>query len=206
MREEFKNSFDHRWLQMPWGGNSILYTAEYAALAFNTPDALTKEQADMAIMSFLLTAVNELPSGESFSHDDMTAVVCLSKLYDLKYHKNVDMHKLDIIHRLHPRDIIFYLYSLGGIYKLISYPFLWIPMICMIESVFNHTYKTINGKAILATDGALLTFLRLATFKLPITKFFVKLCIRGMKWSDYFLIYFGLNHPNYILAKEVENE
>lgn len=203
MREEFKSFFDHRYLCRPWGGNSILYTAEYAALAAQSPDRLASQQAYVASSCFIQTAILELPSGESFSHDDMTALVCLAKQYGFDF-SEFKLHQIDTRSRLHPRDIIFYMYAAGGIYRALAYPLLPILTICMVESVLNKTYKTINGVKVLATDGALLTFLRLHTFKFPITKFLVDLSLKfhKMKWSDYFLTYFGPDHPNYILSEE----
>lgn len=203
MRDEFKPYFDHRYLCRPWGGNSILYTAEYAALSSSTTDRLHRIHAIIAYNCFIQSAILELPTGESFSHDDMTALVCLNNQYDLDT-DITRLHKIDTRSRLHPRDIIFYMYAAGGLYSVLVYPLLPILTICMVESVLNKTYKTIDGVKVLATDGALLTFLRLHTFNFPITKLLVDLSLKfhKMKWSDYFRTYFGPDHPNYILSKE----
>jgi hypothetical protein len=199
MNQYDKGFFNHEWLMQPFGENPILYTAEYAALTH--PNAFSADKAKIAIESLLNKERDgfEAVKGEPFSHDNMTAVVCLSKLYNLSYHTKFFWKHW--WRRAHPRDWIFYLSLKEGIIGRIAGLFMFIPSMCMIYGLLFDHYKIIDGQRVLATDGKLLTYLRLSCCtSLKLTQ---KLChailrYRKVNWSDYFKIYFGQQHPNYI--------
>lgn len=71
---------------------------------------------------------------------------------------------------------------------------------------FDH-YKNIDGARILATDGKLLTWMRLyGNNNLYLTKKVIELImkLRNKRWNDYFLVYFrDPNHPNVILSRNI---
>lgn len=202
--------------------NGILFTAEYWTLR-NMISPLTdseKKHIDRIIRHHFRTdnkgrtyfTKNPNSDGTHFSHDNKTAMTCLSKLAGLDYHKKVywgDFY-YNWTDRLHPRDIIFYNYTKGGIRMLLAAPFMFIHMIIMVISCIQD-YKIRGENKILKTDGKLLAWLKINTFCLPVTKFFCNLAIRHNKefknWVNIFAIYFKRNdHPNNIAARNVYGE
>jgi hypothetical protein len=197
MKNEFATFFDDDYLMSPFGPNGILFTAEYCLLSDKD---LTALQVDQVIGVYYDRKTDSFFDSDGFqiSHDNYTAIMCLSKLYNLNYHKRFRLgHQC-----LHPRDLFFYCWISEGFWHYVGLLFLWVPFLCMIESVLNTTYKTIDGHQVLETDGKLLTWLRINTFNMPLTK---KLCDKIVKWKNYsykffFSVYFKPDHPNAILA------
>lgn len=208
MRSAFSPYFDKQYLLSPGGENGILFTAEYATMAKETNDKLFIAQATAALWSQIQN-LNELelkrfPGNTRYSHDNMTGLVCLSKLTGTSIHKSYFW--TDWWYRCHPRDVVFYLHAKGGIWEALMLPFLWILSLCMIVSVGWSTYKQIDGKQVLATDGMLLTWLRLNSFKFPLTEVICNYIVKKKygNWQPIFSIYFkDPAHPLNVLTKEL---
>jgi len=202
--------FDSNGLLYPAGENGILFTAEFARLMRNFTGMNINDLVIKAIKSQMLSD-NEFRASdtplEPWSHDNHTAVVCVSKQMNLEYHKKTLGYKGFWRTALHPRDFVFYHYAKGGLSSVIAWFFLWIPMITMIITCLQD-HKTRNGVKILKTDGKLLTWLRLQTFFMPITRFLCNLAIKHNKefrsWKNCFAIYFkDPKHPNNDFKGEV---
>lgn len=196
--------FDDRGMLGPHGMNDILYTTEFSTLTKETPNEISQDSAQHLIDyhyflgRFLLNSDRTSP----ISHDNYTGLVCLSMIHELQFHKNMRFGH----HCWHPRDLFFYMWLTKGFWHWIGLLFLWVTSICMIESVLNTTFKTINGVDVLETDGKLLTWLCLNSTNVPITKW---ICDRIAKkkfggYSQFFEIYFGKSHPNYQLISSKE--
>lgn len=198
MKEEYKKYFDNDFLMEPHGSNDLIFTCQYDILTkdISPSDSLTNDQLRRSLYTFINKELTE------DSHDNHDAAICVSKRSVLTYHKQYKFGKF----MLHPRDFIFYGWVTGGFFGLLFLPFLWISTICMIESVLNTTYKTINGVQVLETDGKLLTWMKINTFNLPVTKFICDFIVKR-KYNGYKLFfdtYFkDPHHPNRILAGEL---
>ena len=198
--------FDKDNLIAPFGENGILFAAEYFRLRkMNNVDLPTdKEKAMKAIQSQQksFTWLQAL-DGEPNSHDNHTAITSLSYQFGLDYHKQYFYR--DWTHRIHPRDIGYYLYLRFGAKKYLS--FLLVPtIISMIISCRYYIEK--NGYP--ATSTKLLTWLRIETLDMKITR---KICTYMINksfgsWYELFNIYFrkDQNHPIVIQAKKLYNE
>jgi hypothetical protein len=178
----------------PHGMNDILYTAEYFALCRTKP------------IMHIITLIHQHLSRDDkwtnsdgttpISHDNMTAIVCLEKLIGGR-----------ILFRpehayWHPRDFVFYAWNSNSrFWRIFGGSLLWITSLCMIWSVLVDRYKNIDGKMVLATDGKLLTWLRLECTHMPITKWICdKIVKKRSGWKHYFQVYFGEDHINSRLA------
>lgn len=193
--------YNQDFLVGPYGEDQILYTAEYAQL-LNNKNEYTGFMAGRAISTSLIN--EELPVTNKWSFDMHYGMVCLSKQYDFVYHKRFWWGQIHYL--LVPRDLILFAFATEGIFHYLSLPFLWIASLWMILGLSISSYKTINGKQVLATDFDLITRLYLNTFNMPITK---KICdyIAKNKYGGYNLLietYFGLAHPITLLTNKKE--
>lgn len=155
--------FNDEWKMEPYGENGILFLAEYLAIR-NFPWEW-KRRVIKAIEEYKDVDGNWRVKGEAdLSHDNFTAIVCLSFNYGLSYHKNI--YRRDLVHcMLHPRDFIFYNIVSGVSLAWVFYPF---ALLAMMHSCYSD-FKVRNGNKMLKTDGKLLTWLRCKSFNLPIT-------------------------------------
>ena len=204
MRKEDEKWFDEGFGMSPYGENRILFTAEY--LAFYKFPAEYKDK----VISLIEEQIDE--NGEfttenngDISHDNRTAIVCLSRNYGLDYHKKV--FKKSLVHSmLHPRDFIFYCYAAGGLLGIIGTILYPIALLAMMHSCYSNT-KIRNGVRYLKTDGKLLTWLRCKSFKLPLTAKICTFIIDKNKefigWKEVFRVYFqDAGHPHNRMPKE----
>ncbi len=206
MRNEFKPFFKDNFRMASFGMNECLYSTEFLFLGGLDQSALEDlEQLYFAssLYNYQFTLKGIIINSDKtipVSHDNMTALTCLTSRYEFNKPKFSPEHAY-----WHPRDFFFYAYMNGtGLIKAFGFLFSWVTSICLIYSILFDSYKTINGQQILATDGKLLTFLVINTGKYNLTKAVCEFILRrkDKKFADYFLVYFGDQHPNYILAKE----
>ena len=162
--------FDDNYLLYPFGENGILFTSEFFTLKkllgrLSERDKFLAKQAieSQRVSPSEFRAISE----EINSHDNHTGIVCLSYLVGFDYHKRFFWKHW--WRRIHPRDIVFYLYLKGGLSRSIASLLMWIPSLAMIISCAQN-YKVRNGRRILKTDGKLLAWLRFNTIKMPITE------------------------------------
>ncbi len=196
MRPEFESYFFDDGRMAPHGMNDIVYSTEFLYLG----GQLTFLQENKLYSSHILNGLVNSDNTAPISHDNLTALTCLSLLISLPGPRFSPEHAY-----WHPRDFFFYAYMNGtGLIKAFGFLFSWVTSVCLIYSIIFDSYKTINGQQVLATDGKLLTFLVINTGKYNLTKAVCEFILKrkGKKFADYFLIYFGDQHPNYILAKE----
>lgn len=203
--------FDENGLLGPHGENDVVFTAEYYTLVLlhskNNP--MMKEnlrgKLSSAIES-LLTAKSNFVSrdeGQPWSHDNHTAVIAVSQIFGLNYHTKF-FYK-GWWRRVHPRDLIFYIHSLGGIWSILMLPFIPLLSLIMILGA-TPSYKNIDGQQVLATDGKLLSWLRLQTGNYPLTKRVYDSIIKEHygSWNLIFKTYFKeLDHPNRLYAEKI---
>lgn len=196
MLREDKDYFDKDYGMAPHGENFVLFTAEYCRLVQMRGYNITKEANVDKAHHVIETALADM--NDYLSHDNMTAIVCLSKQFGLHYHEKY-RHR-DWMRRLHPRDIIFYLYAKGSVIGKILLP---LSIISMLWAVFHK--QITNG--VLDTDGKLLTWLRIETFDLKKTRRMAEFILKwrhNKRWNDIFDIYFtDPNHPNRRHARRI---
>lgn len=191
--------FDENGLMAPFGENSVLFAAEYLTLVRNESEELRKEHARSAIAAVYRGDERfEAVKGEKWSHDNHTAVVCLSKVMGFEWHKS--LYPKHIMTMIHPKDFIFYAYAAGRWYSPIAFCLLWITSIAMIISCFQ-TYKVRNGVKIIKSDGKLLAWLRCQAFDMKVTWFFCKIMLTLNKqfgnFQNCFNMYFtDPEHPS----------
>lgn len=189
--------FDEFFMMQPQGENGILFSAEYARLQkiANNID-IPKHKIRVAIDRALFET-----KGHPLSHDNMTAIVCLSKQFSLEYHKSY-AHR-DFARRLHPRDISFYLICMGGIARFFG---MLLSPILVISMVYACWHKK-QSMGVLDSDGKILAWLRIETLNLSLLRYICKKVLKfrhGLDWSDIFDIYFrDEKHPNRRLAKRI---
>ncbi|HLD91128.1 MAG TPA: hypothetical protein VI911_08965 [Patescibacteria group bacterium] len=198
------------------GENSMLYTFEYILLfklcyGFNCHEYLTFTEA-MDKCELSKGVFKQHPTNiDSMSHDNLTSMVCYSKLFNKKYHKDI----WDEIKRqgyfkydnqtpdkptkwLHPRDTIYY-----GILNnnVICYMFIPILFIMMLVSMFEEKESTC---------GKILWFIRIYSsnnlfFKLffkPIYDIILRVQYGKNPLQQLFSIYFKeVNHPIHYLTR-----
>ena len=192
-----KKWFDKNHLMAPYGENGILFLAEY--LAANDFPEEWRERVIVAIGAYRNEDGRWITKGESdLSHDNFTAIVCLSANYGLDYHKSV--WRKDLVHcMLHPRDAIFYASMSHISLRILLLPLYLIPLLAQFVSCWT-TWKVRGENRMLKTDGKLLTWLRCKSFKMPFTSW---ICSRTIKrnadfgsWKKCFNIYFrDAEHP-----------
>lgn len=194
------NWFDENGLMNPYGENGILFTTEYLALKSRTKIDVGAEIKARDAINFILTKnrkdIRWTDGDGTWSHDNHTALVCASKILNMKLHKKFFYYQW--WRRAHPRDFIFYMWASGGLLGLIGFSLLWIHTIIVVITCLS-TKKAKNGA--LDTDGKLLAWLRTRSFNMPITKFLIDKAIQKNRaagsWKKVFQIYFGdPNHPN----------
>lgn len=202
MIKNYDDYFDSNWHMKPYGENGVLFTAYYLALQ-NFPIE-HRSHAKKAIEAHKRADGGWYSVQDpNMSHDNMTAVVCLSRAYNLEYHKQPSLISLRTM--LHPRDLIFYHLIAEKFYS----PLLWLLYpICFMAQLVSclSKYKVRNDQKILKTDGKLLTWLRIKTLKLRVTNIFCKLALKLNRdfgsFQNCFKMYFGLDHPNSTMPKE----
>ena len=182
--------FDKNWLMSPFGENGILFLAEYLA-SKNFP-AEWRERVIVAIEAYRRNDEWITMGEDDLSHDNFTAIVCLSHNYGLSYHKSV--WRKDLVHcSLHPRDFIFYASMSNVALRVLLLPFFIIPFLAMMVSCWT-TWKVRGDNRMLKTDGKLLTWLRCKSFKMPVTSWVCSMIIKWNSnfgsWKDCFRIYF----------------
>lgn len=198
MRNEFKPYFNENNMLAPHGMNDILYTAHFQALTNYFSKGEIKTLLDLHKKD--REYVNSDFAGP-ISHDNFTAFICLSKLVSLPKHDFKPEHAW-----WHPRDFIFYSYTSNNkVAQMFGFLLLWISCLIMIIGMWQENYKIIDGKKVLATDGKLLTWLRINTFNLPITKWICDYIVKKkyISYELFFSIYFkDKEHPNNVLISE----
>lgn len=136
------------------------------------------------------------------SHDNLTAIMVLSKKCDLCWHKNIKIWGVV----WHPRDIIFYSLLRGRWYDRWAYCFRWLLGCIQLVSCLRK-YKKRDHGTFIATDSKLLYFVR----KSVVSTWADSLCDRALKkhfgqefWYQIFKTYFqDENHPNRILSEKL---
>jgi len=186
--------FNEEWKMEPYGENGILFLAEY--LAIKGFPLEWKRRVVKAIEEYKdVRGIWRVKGEQHLSHDNFTAIVCLSSNYNLPYHKNI--YRQDLVHcMLHPRDFIFYNIVSGVSLAWVFYPF---ALLAMMYSCYSD-FKVRNGVRMLKTDGKLLTWLRCKSFDLPLT---ARICSWVLSkrtlfssWKRCFEIYFlNPKHP-----------
>ena len=187
---------DHKGMIGPGGMNTIVYTVQYLMLG------------GLLNISFMQIIFNHLSDDGSWcnsdgttpiSHDNMTALAILVKRYGS--HGKIQFEPQHAY--LHPRDFFYYAFMCNSLrWRIIGTAFLWISSLCMIYGVAFDHYKNIDGAKVLATDGKLLTWMRINGSNLPITRFICNQIVKYKGgWSQYFKIYFkDEGHPNRVMA------
>lgn len=200
--------FDSKWHMQPYGENGVLFTAEYLALQ-NYPREW-REKARIAIEAHLDEDGKwYTPNEPTLSHDNFTAIVCLSKAYGFKYHTQI--FKRELIHTmLHPRDFIFYLRMCDRWYSVLGLLLYPISLLAQIHSCVTD-YKKRGEQVFIKTDGKLLTWLRCKSFNIKVTSFICSKIISIKtkyfgSWKKCFDIYFkDSTHPNRTMPEEFYN-
>ena len=174
----FSEWYDENGGMSPYGENFVLFTCYFEHLTLNLPRELVKKAIETAIADM----------NDYLSHDNWTAIVCLSKLYGFDYHEKLLTR--DAWRRIHPRDIGFYLFMKYE-YRILLLP----TVLSMLYAVWH---KQITNDT-LDTDGKLLSWLRLHHMNMPwLNKLLAKILVKrhNATWADIFKIYFRKEeHP-----------
>lgn len=186
----FKGYFYSNYLMSPHGDNDILYLTEYVKL---NGTGIGVIEANLAINCYYnsITKTFHNIDGSSISLDNYDAIMCLSKHFYLNYHKKFRWGHQNLC----PWDLLFYLHISESYFNWLGTLFLWIPSIWMIISILTSSAQS--------TSTALLTWIKLQSFNLPITKWICNKLVKFKvkSWYTYFENYFkDSNHPNRILA------
>ena len=186
--------FDNSGFMSPYGENGVLFTAEYIVLR----DNLRNDKVSLETVGVQAIETTLAPSDrDKLSHDNMTAIVCLSHFLGLSYHRKY-FHR-EWWWRAHPRDIFFYLYMKGGISRFFSLFGIWFTI---LDGLFTCFHWKRNKDGSLDTDGKLLVWLKFKSLKLHRLE---KLCTFLLKkgnncgWITIFGIYFRQDRSNPIL-------
>lgn len=226
------NNLDERGLLGPYPENCIVFTAEYwylkkrkygfidLLLLRNSHSSLMVDALYSQIKSIDPLELVSLDRNEKWSHDNHTAWLCLAKI--LNWDINKYTFPIDWLHRCHPRDLMFYGYIKWGrkftylvqaLLFILTYflPYIGLPLVLLSSVSFNmilsclDTRKANNG--ILRTSGKLLAWLRMEAFpnEFRLTK---RICDAIIKkkfgnWANIFKVYFGSDHINTKLAREI---
>lgn len=194
----------------PLGENEIVFTSEYWVMTKRLDQPIDYTYSLMAIrkmMDFDRKGFSSRVMGEPWSHDNQTALVCLSKLCNFDFHHKVFWK--DWQWRMHPRDFIFYVWASGGFWGTLFTLILPIALTLAALEVFLRQYKDIDGDKVLMTDGKLLTWLKINSFSLPLTKkvcdFWIDKYYGG--WQNIFKVYFkDENHPLNVMIQQLEKK
>ena len=205
VNKDYLKWFDDNWHMSPGGENGVLYLAEFLALQGYPRE--WREKVRKAIEYHRIDGKWGTPGEPTLSHDNFTAIVCLSTAYGFDYHKSIFYRELLTHTMLHPRDFIFYLrvcekwYSVFG---MLLYP---ISLLAQMHSCVTD-YKRRGENKFIKTDGKLLTWLRCKTFKFKVTSTVCTFIINMKKkyfgsWKKCFEIYFkDPAHPNRTMPGE----
>jgi hypothetical protein len=179
--------FDENGYIQPAGENGSLFTSYLLHIV--PYNKIVRVNAEKAIEAALVDYNDYL------SHDNVTGIVCASKLLGLDYHKNLFLR--DWWRRAHPRDIGFYLFMKFNL-KIFLVP----TIISMLYACW-HKQITMGN---LDTDGKILSWLRLKHMNMPWVE---ELCLAILverhnltSWSEVFEIYFGENHIIPVLLED----
>ena len=183
----------------PGGMNTIVYTVQYLILG---------GLLDISFFDILFRHIDN-KSGDwcnsdgttPISHDNMTAMALLVKRYGYTSIKFEPQHAY-----WHPRDFFYYAFmSNSPFWRIVGNLFLWVSSLCMIFGVAFDHYKNIDGAKVLATDGKLLTWMRINGSNLPVTKYICDYIVHKKGgWNQYFKIYFkDEGHPNIVLSRNI---
>lgn len=199
MYEAHFKFFDVNGFMPPYGENGVLFTAEYIFLR-RVLNVSTLELSSVVMESIDVTLA---PSDrDKLSHDNMTAIICLSKFYGFDYHKHY-FHR-EWWHRAHPKDIGFTLYNMNLFTRVLSIPFMVVLIADMLLECFKTT-RVNNGD--LDTDGKLLAWLRCQAMGWNTLQKVCEYLLRkrnNASWNDIFMIYFrkDTNNPIVELANK----
>lgn len=196
MHENDTAYIDVNGFMAPYGENGVLFTTEYVYL--RRIAGISASHLSSVALEAIETTLKEPADGEPLSHDNMTAIVSLSRFYGFDYHKTY-FHR-DWWWRIHPRDVFFYLYMMGGMYRVISYLGLWFTALSMVISCLSR--QTVSSGD-LDTDSKLLAWLRCeAAGWHKFSRLLEKL--NGCTWNVIFNIYFrDPENPIRVIANEV---
>lgn len=203
--------FNGNYEMRPWGMNGGLHTAYYTYLLLVL---YRTQQRPVVVDDFLIKKCVDytLFSDQTLSHDNMTGALTLSKLCGLGYEDKLVYRQW--WQRLHPRDIFYYNYLRGGVWRLMVFPFVVIFLIDGLLALYDNSLAK-NG--IPNTTGKLLHWLRCHTMintgsKLWLIWFqLLSLILKHKKqtWADIFKIYFtdrdtgAIDHPCIALSKSI---
>lgn len=201
--------FNFKWHMQPYGENGVLFLAQFLALQ-NYPKEW-RENVRVAIEDYVDEDRKWYTKGEdALSHDNFTAIFCLSKAYGFKYHKSLFKKELLTHTMLHPRDFIFYIRFSEQWYSSLGFILYPISLLAQVHSCVTD-YKKRGDQVFIKTDGKLLTWLRCKTFNIKVTSAVCSAIINMKKkyfgsWKKCFEIYFkDPSHPNRTMPEEFYN-
>lgn len=194
--------------------NSILFLAEYCLLyklAYDSnpfiqnhiKDAIDYHRKNETTYMAYPNDDYEIASKQEnvWSHDNFTAIVVLSKIFNLQYHNESTFKFKGWTHRIQPWNLLFWAKMKNGNWFV---PIFWLlsPII-----IFKHlsTMKNIH------TSGKILAFIQCKMLKM---QWLEKLCVWYMKkfgyyssWEQVFAVYFKYtNHPINQLVRNLGDE
>lgn len=159
------------------------------------------------------------PNSIYSSHDSLTGLICVSKVFGLSYHTeiwktikkqwlrydNVNPDSPSWKRIMHPRDIIFWGICADSLICKLLFPILFI--IQAVASIQKYKYR--NDNKIWKTDGKILTWLRCRTLKWTKSLYIYE---KLNKWfsgfNNYFhvfSVYYKIDHPVRNLMKILQN-
>jgi hypothetical protein len=195
--DKYKPFFDENFLLKPWGTNQILYSAEYNSLTGH----FTKEMAATAISPYYHPMTDSITDNDGLkvSHDNYTGIVSLSKQVGLDIHNRFRMGNQNWL----PWNVVYYLFIMNGPLHYLGLLLLPILSIYCIFNVLVHQY---TKTGFLETSEPLIIYLMLNTVQMPITKLICTFIVKKRlgSWSRYSEIYFGLQHPIYLIMKDLK--
>lgn len=179
--------------------NAPLFTGYY----FTLKNKIDGTKHNFNIMNFLLNKgkyrTTPITNNRRFSRDNMTGVVCYSKVNDFKFNLYFWPQWL------HPRDIMIFLYAKN---EYLFFPFLPFISFFMILTCWQK-YKVRNGKKIVKTDGKLMALMTCLAFNMDTT---LKICTKIIythkyfnSWEDVAMYYYKRDdHPCVTITKALE--
>lgn len=173
------------------------------AIVLHLDHSRNVESADPDMLMFKLSPW-EKDGERDMSHDNMTALIYLSKRFGLKYHKMIKIFGPF----LHPTYLILYSYEKYAWLRPFLFFLLWIPMLHMLQSNFKKWKVRDHGK-FLHTEGKFMFMLRMGTRKMWLTNWLGHKILKW-RWGPYcwhvmFTTYFKHPcHPTRHLSSKVE--
>lgn len=194
----------------PLGENGVLHTAYYLHLQFITPPYHMSVDPRPAIEHALTYT-----AGDHLSHDNYTGIVCMSNTFGFDFHKRSfarSWHR-----RWHPRDIFFYNYLKGGLWRVLSIFLMPFMLTFFIDGILTTLNSGLATNGIPNTTGKLLYWLRCQTmiasgsllFKIYFKLLTLILKRKNQTYADIFEIYFtnrvdgNKEHPIIALARSI---